>query len=202
VEATAMAGHREKRIGVGLVDLQDKKQFDAEARLLACLYATYLFGWDEMKSRREKEHIAQESCTLVCYDLGYKKITGKYVLEKWLQQIKASITQSSAKNVLKSSHKGTTSQTDRISATHPTYLHYLYRRAVDILGDDATFSEIATQMNLISTVDQRPTIHLNKDSLRRWFKKNKGKEKRAVFRPLLTEDHKQTGYNTFVIYVP
>jgi hypothetical protein len=59
------------------------------------------------------------------------------------------------------------------------------------LGDDATFSEIATQMNLISTVDQRPTIHLNKESLRRWFKKNKGKEKRAVFRPLLTEDHKQ-----------
>jgi hypothetical protein len=60
------------------------------------------------------------------------------------------------------------------------------------LGDDATLSETTTQMNLISTVDQHLTIHLNKDSLRRWFKKNKGKEKRAVFRPLLTEDHKQT----------
>jgi hypothetical protein len=122
-----MAGHLEKRIGVGLVDLRNKKQFDAEARLLACLYATYIFRWYVMKSRREKEHIAQASCTLVYYDLGYNKITGKYALEKWLQQIKASITQSSAKNVLKSSHEGATSQTDRISATYPTYLHYLYR---------------------------------------------------------------------------
>jgi hypothetical protein len=74
-----------------------KKQFNAEAILLACLYAAWLFGWDEMKSKREKEHISQASCMVVCYDLGYKKNTGKYALERWLKQIKASITQSSAK---------------------------------------------------------------------------------------------------------
>jgi hypothetical protein len=33
-------------------------------------------------------------------------------------------------------------------------------------------------------------MDLKKWSLLRWFKKNKGKEKRAVFRPLLTEEHK------------
>jgi hypothetical protein len=39
-------------------------------------------------------------------------------------------------------------------------------------------------------VDERLTMNLNKWSLLRWFKKNKGKEKRAVVRPLLTEEHK------------
>jgi hypothetical protein len=39
-------------------------------------------------------------------------------------------------------------------------------------------------------VDERLTMNPNKWSLLRWFKKNKGKEKKAVFRPLLTEEHK------------
>ena len=43
---------------------------------------------------------------------------------------------------------------------------------------------------LAMLVDERLTMNLNKWSLLRWFKKNKGKEKRAVFRPLLTEEHK------------
>ncbi len=73
---------------------------------------------------------------------------------------------------------------------HPTYFHELYWHATNILGDDMTLSEIATQMNLLSTVDEWPSINLKKDSLRRWFKKNKGKEKRAVFRPLLKDEHK------------
>jgi hypothetical protein len=30
-------------------------------------------------------------------------------------------------------------------------------------------------MNLLSTIDERPTMNLKKDSLRRWFKKNKGR---------------------------
>ncbi len=80
---------------------------------------------------------------------------------------------------------------NRVEAELPTYLHHLYRRATSILADDATFSEVASQMNLLSTVDERPTMNLNKWSLLRWFKKNKGKERRAVFRPLLTDEHKR-----------
>jgi len=45
----------------------------------------------------------------------------------------------------------------------------------------ATFNEIATQINLLSMDDKMPTMNLNKWSLQRWFKKNKGKEKRPVF---------------------
>jgi hypothetical protein len=47
-----------------------------------------------------------------------------------------------------------------------------------ILSDDATFTEIASKMTLLSTVDDaQPTINLDKWSLLRWFKKNKGKAK-------------------------
>jgi hypothetical protein len=80
---------------------------------------------------------------------------------------------------------------NRVEAEHPTYLHHLYHRATSIQGDDATFFEVASQMNLLSTVDERPTMNLNKWSSLRWFKKNKGKERRAVFRPLLTDEHKR-----------
>jgi hypothetical protein len=44
VEAAAMVGHHEKQLGVRLVVLCEKKQFDAEARLLTCLYAAYFLG--------------------------------------------------------------------------------------------------------------------------------------------------------------
>lgn len=107
------------------------------------------------------------------------------------KQFKASVLNTSALNMLRSKHKGSTSQTNRVEAEHPTKRHQLYRRATSILGDDATFTEVASQMNLLSTVDEQPTMSLNKWSLLWWFKKQKGKERRAVFRPLLKEEHKR-----------
>jgi hypothetical protein len=178
---TALTGHREQRNQVGLVDLHDRKQFDDTARALACLYATYLMGWKENMPRRQKEQMALAACTLVCYDLGYKVITGKFGLATWIKQFKASVLNTSALNMFKSKHRGSTSHTNRVETQHPTYLHYLYRRATSIIGNDATFAEVASQMNLLSTVDERPTMNLNKWSLLRWFKKHKGKERRAVF---------------------
>jgi hypothetical protein len=170
VVESAFAGHRQRRNDHGLVALHNKKQFDhTSARALACLYATYLTGWKENSPRREKEQIALASCTLVCYNLGYKIIMGKFRLVHWLQQFKSSVLNTSALNVFNSKHKGSTNQTTRVEMEHPTYLRELYRRAINILGDDTTFSEIAAQMNLLSTVEERPTINLKKDSLRRWF---------------------------------
>jgi hypothetical protein len=89
-----------------------------------------------------------------------------------------------------SKHKGISSQTARVEVGHPAYLHSLYHHATTILGNVATFAKFATQMNLLSAVDERPTMNLNKWSLLRWFKKNKGKGKWAVVRPLVKEEHK------------
>jgi hypothetical protein len=80
-----------------LVELHEGKQFNAEARALACLYATYLMGRQKDMSRRDQEHVALASCTLVCYDLGYKMVTGKYGLEQWLKQFSESVPNSTAK---------------------------------------------------------------------------------------------------------
>jgi len=191
VEATARDGHREHRNLPGqVVKLHEIKQFTSEARALACLYATYLMGWNQERSKKEKLIIADAATTLVAYDLGYKRRIGKYGLEEWLKKIEASVLNTSANGIFHSKHKGMESQTKRVEAEHPTYLHSLYRRATMILGDAATFTEIASQMNLLSAVDERPTMNLNKWSLLRWFKTKKGKGKRTVFRPLLTPQHK------------
>ena len=127
VEITALTGHRQKRNQVGLVQLHNKKQFDENARALACLYATYLMGWKDTIPRREKELIALAACTLVCYNLGYKMITGKFGLATWIKQFKALVLNTSALNMFQSKHKGSMSQTNRVEAEHPTCLHYLYR---------------------------------------------------------------------------
>jgi hypothetical protein len=113
------------------------------------------------------------------------------MLDKWLNDERESVVVNTTAGLSKNKNKGKISQTTAIKAEYLTYLHQLYWRSTAILGDDATFSEVASQMNLHSTVDPHPTISLNKWSLFRWFKKNKGKEQQAKFRPLATADHKQ-----------
>jgi hypothetical protein len=80
-----------------LVESHKGKQLNAEARALARLYATYLMGWWKEMSRRDQEHVALASCILVCYNLGYKTITGIYGLEQWLKQFRESVPNSTAK---------------------------------------------------------------------------------------------------------
>jgi len=100
--------------------------------------------------------------TLVAYDLGYKRRIGKYGSEEWLKKIEASVLNTSANGIFYSNHKGKESQTKRVEAEHQTYLHSLYRHATRILGDAATFAKIASRINLLSAVDERPTMNLNK----------------------------------------
>jgi hypothetical protein len=52
-------------------------------------------GWKENTTMREEKQIALAACTLVCYDLGYKTITGKFRLAIWIQQFKASVLNTS-----------------------------------------------------------------------------------------------------------
>jgi hypothetical protein len=83
----------------GSIKLHEGKQLTSEARALACLYATCLMGWNKEMSRREQEHVAPASCTLVCYDLGYKTVTGKYGSEQWLKQLKESMPGSTKRHL-------------------------------------------------------------------------------------------------------
>jgi hypothetical protein len=68
----------------------------------------------------------------------------------------------------------------------------MFRTATQLVGDDATFDLIARTMNLQSAVlENMPTLTLDKFKLYRWFRKNKGKERKTVDRPLLTEEHRR-----------
>ncbi len=165
---------------MGQVKLSNKKQFTQEARAVACLYATHLFGYRNDMTIREKKRIAAAACSLVSYDFGYKKVMGKYQLERWLERVGRSAFSDSALILIDNHHMGSTSYTDSITAQHPTHLHELYRSATNLLGDDATFARIVEQMNQQSAVNQDlPTLNLTRLQLYRWFKKNNGKEKRT-----------------------
>ena len=104
-----------------------------------------------------------------------------HAFQSWMDKIEKSFLFSSAKNAIKSNRNGSTSYTDQITADHPMYLHVLYRHAMDLVGTDKTFEELALHMNLQSTVEETfPNLNLNKQSLYRWFKINNGKEKGTV----------------------
>ncbi len=139
-----------------------------------------------------KLRIGEAACTVVAYDYGYKSVVGKYSRQNWIERIEDSVNYSSAKNEFQSKHKGKTSYTGRIPMIYPTYLHNLGRQATTLLGDNATFEELARAMNLQSSAEQNlPTLNLTMWTLLRWFKKNKGKEGRHVEKPLLKMEHKQ-----------
>jgi hypothetical protein len=113
-------------------------------------------------------------------------------MENWLQKIEDSVIYTSLRQVMKRGRAGGTAYTDRIAAAHPNYLHEMFRTATQLVGDDATFDLIARTMNLQSAaLDNMPTLTLDKLKLYRWFRKNKGKERKTVERPLLMEEQRQ-----------
>jgi hypothetical protein len=118
--------------------------------------------------KRAKEQIALAACSVVSYDLGFKKVVGKKSLEKWLQQIDNAVRHGNVRSAIRIKHKGRTGTgyTDRITQAHPTYLHEMFRQATRLLGDDATYEEIATTMNLQSAgLQDLPTLTLDKFKL-------------------------------------
>ena len=78
-----------------------------------------------------------------------------------------------------------------IEQDHPGYLHYLFRRSIESKGNDATFSEIATQMNIVSRInsEERPNINIDRFQLSTWFTNNKGKLLSPMEKPLDSREH-------------
>ena len=80
---------------------------------------------------------------------------------------------------------------DRVDANDPTYLFSLYRYATGLLGDSATFDEIADVMTQKSAAEQEhETININRLQLLRWFHKKGGKEKSCIEKPYLSNQQK------------
>jgi hypothetical protein len=59
-----------------------------------------------------------------------------------------------------------TGYNDCITRAHPTYRHEMVWQATILLGNDATYEEITTTMNLqTASLQDLPTLTLNKFSL-------------------------------------
>jgi hypothetical protein len=157
VEGTAAANNRPARNGEGNIEIRNKKQLDTHERMLIVVYAVCNMDYrNPLHTKGERKRIREAACNLVCYDLGYKKVLGVCMVDKWIEILEDSARIQGHRIGLKSRHKGTArgSFIAQIKRQHPTYLISLYRYATSIHGDDVTFQQLADAMNVKANIDQ------------------------------------------------
>lgn len=167
---------RATRTGEGTMEIKKRRQADEIARKDIALTACLLGYNHPLRSWAEKEKIAQAASKLVSYDQGYKKVTRS--LHRWISNYTNALTSIGSQVALRSNNKGRKSYVSKIEARHPTYLHSLYRYATSVLGDGATFEEMAQIMNKKCATEGEPEVlALSEWQVRRWWKNKGGKER-------------------------
>jgi hypothetical protein len=107
VPGTAAANNRPARAGEGNVEINEKNQLDTHARMLIVVYACAFMGYKNPANKKAaRGRIATAASTLVCYDLGYRKVMGKTMLERWIKELEQSARVQGHRIGLKSKHKG------------------------------------------------------------------------------------------------
>jgi hypothetical protein len=129
VPGTAATNIRPTQNGERVVKLHLDKQLDSHARMLIVIYTINSMGYkNPMNSKATKATIAEAACTLVCYDLGYKRVMAKSRLDIWLQELEQSARIKGNKVGWKSRHQGKPGgmRIQQINNIDPTYLTKLY----------------------------------------------------------------------------
>ena len=191
VTGTAAANLHLERNGEGNIWLWDDCQLDEPARMPIVICATTMMDYNNPKHTKSKRaRITKAACTLVCYDLGYKKVFRKTMVESWIKK-KDDARMSSVRNGLKSKHKGRPGSTiDYISSVDETYLHKLYQNATEVHGNTLMFLELATSMNQKITADQilPEPVTLSEWQVKRWFHSWAGRQFAPSEKPYLTAE--------------
>ena len=96
-----------------------------------------------------------------------------------------------SKQIGENQHFGSISAIKMMEDDHPGYLHFLFRKIINLKGLNIGFQEIAHQMNMFSAVESehRPTIQLSRQQVSNWFTVNIGKEIAPTEKPLDTNEH-------------
>ena len=85
---------------------------------------------------------------MILFDHGYKQVSGVLGLtETWKSRLYAAFVSGADHHPLQSKHKRRTAYTNKLDATHPGYIHELYRYAEKTLGYQASFDNITRTMN-------------------------------------------------------
>ena len=170
-----------------------RKNADATMRFLIFDLANRVIAKSKLSSKQRNEVLGYAS-TVVFYDHGDLAVRGVMVLDRlWRRRLTLAHVTGDDTDPLKVKHKGSTSYTDKLEKKHPGYIHELFRRAQRELGNQATFRELANEMNKQSGISnsERPTTTFNTSNLYRWFNQLGGKQKLPIEKPYLTLDEKR-----------
>ena len=113
------------------------------------------------------------SSRLVAYDNGYAEEFTVCTIRWWevltINHIKVG---TQCTEIAESHIKGTTSAMYLLDKKFPGNLHYLFRRALLIIGSNSSFAEIACHMNITSRKDSetRDAVELQRFQVEAWFK--------------------------------
>jgi hypothetical protein len=81
--------------------------------MLIVVYSILFMDYkNPMHSKVARERIATTASTLVCYNLGYRKVMGKAMITSWIHELEQSASVQGHRIGLKSKHKGMIGGTD------------------------------------------------------------------------------------------
>jgi len=176
------------------IELIGRKSPDQKMRLLMVHVATE-YGYVESSPAKKKE-IATAACCLVAYDNGLLQPPKGTMLDKWVKQLDQAIKnpeEFDLNDVLGNKKMGPKmgTYTERIEQQHPGFLHQMYRLACKEIGADSNWRDLADEMNVQSRKQEfvdadKPALSMSRATIRKWFLKLGGKQKRVVERPIIT----------------
>ena len=184
---------RRSRYGAIEIDLHERRQANGQERHMV-IHTASRWGWrDPFLPYKDRLKVAQAACRQVAYDYGFAKCLAATMLPSWYGSIDKAIMEGESQDPISPSHSGTVAYVNSIEKKEPGYLHELFRHVQGLHGSLASFHELAMAINAQSAVpgEGRPTLSLSRHQVMNWFKANGGKEKSAIEKPLLTDEHKR-----------
>ena len=162
------------------------------AKYLIFLLANRVMAWSKLE-RKDRKQVLVYSATIILYDHGYKKVKGSGELTKtWEKRLEAAYLSGADTNPLETRYKRRISLADRLDKEHPGYIRQLYRYAEKIIGNQASFEDLARTMNCKSfTEEEKPETKFNRVTLHRWFNQQGGKAKSPMEKPYLSQEQKK-----------
>lgn len=184
---------RLSRSGAHAILLHDRRQANERERNIV-LHTAVQWGYhDPLLTNSARQRIAKAACRQVAYDYGFRNVLAVTRMPAWFGELRMALTHGDSTDPLSPSHSGKKGYMDSIDQAEPGYLHELFRHAQRVSGSLATFSELAAMMNDKSAVigEGRPTISISRRQLATWFKRQHGKERSPIEKPMLTDEHKR-----------
>ena len=188
-------GRRPSRASGGPdVELVDRKT-PTQAMRLMMVYVANICGYSA-SSKAKRNAIAEAACRIVSYDHGLKKSQFGTKMDGWASWVEKAVwseEKTTTGNVLADRQKGPAQgkYIERVERDFPGYLHRMYRAAVKEVTAEATWGEIAKEMNNKSRQQEgHLDLEMSPYMLRDWFKKHKGKVRKSIDRPIITPERK------------